>query len=152
MDDDQKFAGPEKNELMSGAERSSAPEVNRGDDKGNPEAEKQRLEHEKSMHTREDNLFEYGKVVIKNLFIFSAFFISFVLIAISFCHASPWLITLASICVLTPAVLLACLFRHVYPKNNDEEKIVKQLIESTPLSELLKTAKEYIEALIKSKK
>lgn len=144
----------EKNtsQVMNGRIRSEAQEVENPVGISNPEVEKQRLEHEKSMHRREERLFECAQQLIQGLFVFAGLFAFFVLIVISQYSASPWLITLASICILTPTGILLCLFQHIYSKDNQESKILKEIIDKAPAIELVNKIFEAVQEILKAKK
>lgn len=114
-------------------------------------AEEIRLAHDKDSHIRERTLFLYAMWIIALLFVFGMAFASFALYAIAH-GTTPWLITLASISILTPAVLLACLFQHVYSKNQMDMRIVNQLIDRAPVMELVKNISDWIQNVIVSKK
>lgn len=112
---------------------------------GNPELDGIRLQHEKDTHDREKQLFSYVKTAIMLLFIFSGFLISGIFFAIVCCDASPWLISLGTVSLIIPTVLLGCFLHHIYGQDNTKKPLA-EFFAKTPLNDILAWVKEIVAA------
>lgn len=108
------------------------------------------LVYQKEQHQREARLFNYACKVIGWMF-GCAGILAICIIVTVYNGVSPWLITLASIGLLTPAALLGGLFHHTYAKNTDTTD-VKNIVNDAPVISLFKNMLDVLKELLAAKK
>lgn len=108
------------------------------------------IAYQKEQHQREAWLFKYACTVIGWMFIFAGILALGIVVAV-FKGASPWLITLASIALLTPAALLGGLFHHTYSKDTGQD-VFKGAFEQAPVISLFKNMLDVLKELLAAKK